>query len=145
MKLIDLNLLLYATNSDSPVHSAARRWVEETLSGDQLVAIPWIVLLGFLRIATNPRIMEHALTPTQAMDIVSGWLSRPCVRVVHPGDQHWTVLRDLLIDSGTAGNLTTDAHLAALAIENGCELCSSDGDFARFKRLCWRNPLAGEQ
>lgn len=98
-------------------------------------------MLGFLRISTNPRIMEQALTPTQAMDIVSDWLLRPCVRVVQPSDQHWTVLKDLLTDSGTAGSLTTDAHLAALAIENGCELCSSDGDFARFRRLRWRNPL----
>ncbi len=144
MTLVDLNLLLYATNSDSPAHPVAKRWVEDILSGDELVAIPWIVLLGFLRISTNPRIMERALTPAQAIAIVSGWLSRPCVRVVHPGDRHWAVLKDLLLESGTAGNLTTDAHLAALAIENGCELCSSDGDFARFRRLRWRNPLVAE-
>jgi toxin-antitoxin system PIN domain toxin len=141
MTLIDLNLLLYAINSDSPPHLPAKKWIEEILSGDELVAIPWVVVLGFLRISTNPRIVERALTPAQAMDIVSGWLSRPCVRVLNPSDRHWAVLRDLLADSGTAGNLTTDAHLAALAIENGCELCSSDGDFARFKRLRWRNPL----
>jgi hypothetical protein len=143
VKVLDLNLLLYAVNRDSPSHRAARTWLEGVLNGDEAVAIPWVVLLGFLRLTTNPTILPRPLTPEQAMDVVDGWLAQPGVTTLHPGEEHWRVLRGLLEGSGTAGNLTTDAHLAALAIENGCELCSADGDFARFGRLRWVNPLAG--
>jgi len=143
VKLLDLNLLLYAVNRDSASHRAARVWLEGVLNGDEAIAIPWVVLLGFLRLTTNPSILPRPLTPEQAMDVVDGWLALPGVTTLHPGEEHWGVLRELLEVSGTAGNLTTDAHLAALAIENGCELCSADGDFARFTRLRWVNPLAG--
>lgn len=142
MKLVDLNLLLYAVNRDSPQHAAARTWVEDILSGDEVVALPWVVLLGFLRISTNPRIMSRPLSPAQALEIVDDWLAQPTVRPLLPTEEHWRILRALLIESGTAGNLTTDAHLAALAIEHGCELCSTDSDFARFSKLRWVNPLA---
>ena len=143
MKLVDLNLLLYAVNEDTPSHCRARTWLEEVLSGDEPVGLPWIVLLGFLRIATNRRILPSPLTPNEAIRVVDGWLERPQTRVIHPGDEHWRILRALLHDCGTAGNLTTDAHLAALAVENGCELCSTDNDFGRFRRLHWTNPLGG--
>jgi toxin-antitoxin system PIN domain toxin len=143
VKLLDLNLLLYAVNRDSAPHRRARAWLNGLLSGAEAVAIPWIVLLGFLRLTTSHRIMPRPLTPAQAMTVVDGWLALPGVIALHPGDEHWRILRELLDASGTAGNLTTDAHLAALAIEHGCDLCSADGDFARFPQLRWMNPLAG--
>jgi len=141
LKVLDLNLLLYAVNCDGPHHRRARSWLEDVLSQDEPIALPWVVLLGFLRISTNRRIFPQPLTPEQAFAVVDGWLAQPCVRILHPGAEHWRVLRVLLADAGTAGNLTTDAHIAALAIENGCELCSTDSDFARFARLDWLNPL----
>ena len=141
MKLIDLNLLIYAINRDSAPHRAAKAWLEDALSGGEAVALPWVVLLGFLRLTTNPRIVARPLTAEQAMQVVDGWLARPMVVALHPGDEHWRILGELLAACGTAGNLITDAHLAALAIEHGAELCSADGDFARFARLRWVNPL----
>lgn len=141
MKLVDLNLLLYAVNRDSPLHRAARRWFERTLTSDEPVALAWVVVLGFVRLATSARVFPKPLAPSQAFAVVDGWLARPVVRMLSPGDDHWRIVRDLLLASGTAGNLTTDAHLAALAIEHGAELCSTDGDFGRFARLRWVNPL----
>ena len=141
MKLVDLNLLLYAVNADSTHHARAKTWLENTLSDLEPVGLPWVVLLGFLRLATNPRVLSRPLTSDQAMAIIDGWLALPCVRVLSPREDHWRILRALLAATGTAGNLTTDAHLAALAIENGCELCSTDSDFQRFPALRWTNPL----
>jgi hypothetical protein len=143
VKLVDLNLLLYAVNRDSPQHQRARSWLERTLGDDEPVGLSWVVVLGFLRLATSPRVFPRPLAPDQAVAAVDGWLAQPAVVTVAPGAEHWRVLRNLLTESGTAGNLTTDAHLAALAIEHGAELCSTDGDFARFRRLRWLNPLAG--
>ena len=141
MKLIDLNLLLYSVNRDAPQHRAARRWLERTLSGEEPVALPWIVLLGFLRVATHRRILPNPVDAEQALKIVDGWLAQPVVRTLEAGSQHWSILKELLAETGSAGNLTSDAHLAALAIENGSELCSTDADFSRFRRLRWVNPL----
>lgn len=143
MKLVDLNILLYAVNSDSPRHSAARAWFDASLADEEPVGLAWVVILGFLRIATNPRVFDHPLTANQALETVAGWLSMPNVRRIAPGEEHWRILCSLVKESGTAGNLTTDAHLAALAIEYGCELHSTDADFGRFRHLRWRNPLAG--
>lgn len=143
MKLLDLNLLLYAVNRDSPSHVAAKAWLEDQMAGDEAIAIPWVVLLGFFRLTTSHRILPRPLTADQALSVVDGWLALPGVVALTPGEEHWTILRALLRASGTAGNLTTDAHLATLAIEHGCELCSTDGDFARFAGLRWVNPLAG--
>lgn len=143
MLIADLNLLLYATNADAPQHERARRWWESAVTGDENVGLAWIVILGFVRIATNPRIMSAPLTLAQALAIVGGWLAQPGIRVVEPTDRHWRILEELLAETGAAGNLTSDAHLAALAIEHGATLCSADRDFARFERLRWHNPLAG--
>jgi toxin-antitoxin system PIN domain toxin len=143
VKLVDLNLLLYAVNRDSANHGKAKAWIEELLSGDETVALPWVVVLGFLRISTNARILPRPLTPAQAVAVVDSWLAQPQLILLHPADEHWLVLRGLLAETGTAGNLTTDAHLAALAIEHDAELCSTDGDFARFAQVRWMNPLAG--
>ena len=142
MKLIDLNILLYAVNRDSGHHVSARRWLEQTLSDKEPVALSWIVLLGFLRLTTSPRVLQKPLSPNHAMKVVDDWLELPVVRLIQPGGEHWRILRSLLAISGAAGNLTTDAHLAALAIEHGCELCSTDNDFGRFAKLRWINPLA---
>jgi toxin-antitoxin system PIN domain toxin len=142
VKVVDLNLLLYAVNRDSVHHARAKAWLERTLSGDEPVALPWTVVLGFIRIATSERILPRSLTVEQALRAVDSWIAQTVVVLVAPGTEHWRVLRTLLAEAGTAGNLTTDAHLAALAIENGAELCSSDSDFARFPGLRWSNPLA---
>ncbi len=141
MKLPDVNLLLYAIDEGSPKHARARPWLEEVLSGTEAVAFAWAVLLGFLRISTNPAILDHPLHPEEAMDYVEAWLDRPCATTVAPTIAHPRLLRDLLAPLGAGGNLVSDAHLAALAIEHGAELCSSDTDFARFEGLRWRDPL----
>jgi toxin-antitoxin system PIN domain toxin len=144
VKLPDINLFLYATDKASARHPAARAWVEETLSGSETVALTWTVLLGFVRLGTHPAVFEQPLQPEEALDLVDGWLAQPCVTLVHPTDRHSAVLRELLSPLGTAGNLTTDAHLAALAIEHGALLCSCDTDFARFPGLRWVDPLRGD-
>jgi uncharacterized protein len=141
VKLPDLNLLLYATDTLSARHRQARAWLEEALSGAETVGLAWTVLLGFLRLSTNPAVFEHPLHAEEALDLLDGWLAQPCVTVTHPTDRHSAVLRDLLRPLGTAGNLTTDAHLAALAIEHGAVLCSCDADFSRFAGVQWEDPL----
>jgi toxin-antitoxin system PIN domain toxin len=143
VKLPDVNLFLYAADTTSPRHEAARAWVQETLSGAETVALSWTVLLAFLRLSTNPIVFERPLRPDQALDLLDGWLERPCVTVVDPTERHAAVLRELLDAVGTAGNLTSDAHLAALAIEHGALLCSCDADFSRFPGLRWVDPLRG--
>jgi uncharacterized protein len=142
VKLPDVNLLLYAFDATARRHDRARRWLEEQLSGTETVAFTWVVLLAFVRVSTNPRVFEKPLPASDAFDIVDGWLAQPCTTIVDPTDRHLAFLQDLLEPLGTAGNLTTDAHLAALAIEHGAELCSSDADFARFPRLRWTDPLS---
>jgi uncharacterized protein len=141
VKLPDLNLLLYAADASSPRHEPARQWLEETLSGTEEIAFAWVVLLGFVRLTTNPAVFERPLTPDEAMDHLDAWLAQPPARIIAPMDGHPALLRQLLDPLGTAGNLTTDAHLAALAIEHGAELLSCDADFSRFAGLRWRDPL----
>ena len=141
MRLLDLNVLIYAMDESSPRHEAARGWLDETLSGARTVAFAWHVLIGFVRLSTRAAVFERPLTVNNAFDVVDGWLAQPCVTVIHPTDRHAYVLRGLLIPVGTAGNLTSDAHLAALAIEHGAELCSTDADFGRFSGLRWIDPL----
>lgn len=142
MKLVDLNLLLYAIDEESPPHAAARDWLEEVLSGTEEVGFAWAVLLGFVRLTTNPAVFDAPLDAEEALEVVEGWLAQPVATVVEPSERHTQNLRQLLTATGTAGNLTTDAHLAALAIEHGAELCSRDSDFSRFQGLRWRDPLA---
>jgi toxin-antitoxin system PIN domain toxin len=142
MILVDANLLIYAVDSASPHHRAARRWLEDTLSGTVRVGLAWSVLLAFLRIITSPAVFPRPISPEAALDYVESWLRQPYVQAVVPGEKHWLVFRGLLKASGTAGNLTSDAHLAAIAIEHDCELYSTDGDFRRFPGLKHVNPLA---
>lgn len=141
MKLPDVNLLLYAVDADSPRHESARSWVEGLFGGTETVALAWAVLLAFVRLTTRPQVVTRPFAVEEALDVVDGWLARPNVVVVHPSDRHARILRELLAPLGSGGNLTTDAHLAALAIEHGAELCSSDADFSRFGGLRWRDPL----
>lgn len=137
----DVNLLLHAYNSGSRAHARARRWLEDLLNGDRPVGLAWAVLLGFIRITTHPAVLAHPLSAREACAIVRSWLDRPQSGVLHPGERHAAILFGLLETLGTAGNLTTDAHLAALAIEHQAELHSTDADFARFAGLRWRNPV----
>jgi toxin-antitoxin system PIN domain toxin len=142
VRIVDLNLILYAVNADSAHHAAALAWWNKVLGDDETIGLPWIVLLGFLRIATNPRIFPNPLRSDAAISKVDGWLARDNVRITREKEDHWEVLRGLLAGAGTAGNLTTDAHLAALAVSHDATLVSSDADFGRFKGLRWENPLA---
>jgi len=137
----DANLLLYAEDSLSRHHETARKWWDSVLSGSQPVHLCWPVLNAFIRIATNPRLHKRPLTPEEAMVRVSSWLDQPCVRLVTPSANHWALLQSQIMESGATGNLISDAHLAALAIEYGSTLYSSDQDFARFPNLAWINPL----
>ncbi len=141
MKLPDVNLLLYTADETSPHSAAARSWLEQALSGTEEVGFAWLALLGFVRISTNPAAFASTLTPARAFEFVESWLGQPVATVVHPTHQHGAVLRRLLEPLGTGGNLTSDAHLAALAIEHGAELCSHDTDFSRFEGLRWTDPL----
>jgi len=139
--LVDANVLLYAEDGSNPRHVAAREWWDARLSGASPVCLCWTVLGAFIRIGTNPRVFEHPLTLDQALSRVQSWLAQPCVRIVQPTDRHWLVFRKLLVEGQAVANLVTDAHLAALAMEHGCELMSTDSDFSRFPGLKWRNPL----
>jgi uncharacterized protein len=142
VKLPDVNVLLYAVDEESRHHAGARVWLEEALSGTETIAFCWSVLLAFVRLSTRPVVFEQPLSADEALDLVEGWLGQPNATVVDPTMRHVATLRDLLSPLGTAGNLTSDAHLAALAIEHGAELCSYDGDFARFPGLRWTRPAA---
>ncbi len=141
MILLDANLLIYAIDSDSPQHARARPWLERMLSGTAPVGLPWIVILAFIRITTRDGIMRRPLPLTDALAYVASWLRQPCVEVIAPGEQHWPILCRLLESTGTAGNLTSDAHIAALALERGAAVCSTDHDFARFPGIRHVNPL----
>lgn len=142
MNLVDVNVLIYAVNSDSPHHQKARTWLENALSGSEPIGFAWTVLLAFLRITTRRGILEKPLAVPAAIDYVDAWLQQPNAEIVHPDDHHWPILRTLIASAGTAGNLTSDAHLAALALGRGWTLVSTDHDFRRFAGLSVVNPLA---
>lgn len=137
----DVNLLVHAYNSDSSRHEAARDWLEALLSGTEAVGFSWVTMLGYIRITTHRRVMSRPLDARTAVSHVRSWLAQPYTRVLEPTPRHAEVLFSLITELGTAGNLTTDAHLAALAIEHQAEVHSTDADFTRFPGLRWRNPL----
>ena len=141
MKVVDINLLIYAINTDTPHHPQAKEWLEASLSSDEPVGLAWIVILGFLRIITSGRIMPTPLSSEVAIEIIDEWLRQPSVQIIVPRERHWDILKELLTPLGTAANLTSDAHLAALAIEYGARLFSTDNDFSRFAGLRWTNPI----
>ncbi len=141
MIVVDVNLLLYAYDSASPQHEYAKSWWEQQLSSADLVALPWMTILGFLRITTNSRIFDQPFSIQESMDHVESWIDRKSVKILHPTERHWDVLQQLLAKTNGVANHVPDAHLAALAIEHGALLCSTDQDFARYAELSWVNPL----
>ena len=139
--LVDANLLLFAVDESSPWHQAASSWLTVALNGDRRVGLPWVSLTAFLRISTHPRAAEHPLTPGAAWSHVEAWLGARPVWSPGPTDRHAEVLGRLLTTHRLSGNLVTDAHLAAIAIEHGLTVYSADTDFARFTEIRWENPL----
>ena len=135
MRLPDANVLLYALDETSARHAGARAWLDDALSGSEEVAFAWVVLLAVLRLTTKPAVFANPLTPGEAFDVIDGWLAQPCAMLVHPTPRHESLLRGLVSSAGTAGNLTTDAHLAALSLEYGATICSYDADFSRFSGI----------
>jgi toxin-antitoxin system PIN domain toxin len=142
MILVDANLLLYAEDSLSAQHDAAREWWDRQLSGTEPVALCWPVLTAFIRIGTNVRLHRRPLTLPEAVERTQSWFDQPCVRLILPTDQHWAIFQSMLKSGKAVANLVSDAHLAALAVEHNCVLHSTDADFARFRGLKWKNPLA---
>ena len=143
MTIVDLNVVLYAVNASSARHAEALSWWESAIGGAEPVGLAWPVISGFLRLSTHAAILPRPLTVEQACDRVSRWLAQPSIRVVRETDEHWRHLQRLLSATGTGGNLTSDAHLAALAISHGATLISFDNDFARFPGLRRINPAGG--
>jgi toxin-antitoxin system PIN domain toxin len=139
--LVDANLLLYAYNERAPQHEQGRIWLEGALSGPDLVRFAWVTLWAFLRVSTNPRVFERPLSVPEAEAAVSSWLDQPAAGILEPGERHWDILRDVVRDGQAAGPLVMDAVLAAIAIEHGATVCTTDRDFSRFPRLKWTNPL----
>lgn len=141
MILPDINLLVYAHDLRSPFHAKALSWLQGLLNGTEGVAFPWVVIQGFVRLTTHPKIFEYPMTPAESLGRVEEWLRLPHFRIIHPPDDHFQTWSRLLGQAGVAGNLTTDAHLAALAIDRGLILHTTDTDFARFAGLKWINPI----
>ena len=137
----DLNLLIYAHNSAAPQHEAARRWWNSLLNGREPVGLPWVVITGFVRLVTLPKSVAQPVSPEKAIDYVQQWLEFPHVTPLNPGSEHLIHFRRCLAAVGVGGNLVTDCHIAAIAMEYQAEVHSNDGDFARFPGLLWRNPL----
>lgn len=142
MILVDANLLLYAYHPRADQHAAARKWLEQALAGPELVRFAWMTIWAFLRIATNPRAFEHPLSLDEASAAAGAWLDQPCAGIAEPGERHWQILVAVAGTGQAVGPLVTDAALAAIAIEHGAVLHTTDRDFARFPGLKWVNPLA---
>lgn len=140
MKLVDTNVLVYAVDSSSPFHRDASRWLDHSLAGSAPVGFAWLALVGFVRVATSGRLFDDPLTVDEAMDRVDEWLDARSARLLQPGQRHAGLMRDLLRPLGTAGNLTNDAHLAALAIEHKATVVTFDGDFGRFPGVRSESP-----
>lgn len=142
MIVLDANILLYAYDSASSHHAKARAWIEQAFSGATLIGLPWQTASAFLRIMTNPRLPGERFTLQEAVQVVDRWLEQPNVRLLAPGDDHWLLFRQMIVEGQAPGALVTDAHLAALTIEYGGVLHTTDRDFARFPGLRWTNPLS---
>ena len=137
----DLSLLVYAHSTGAPLHKPALRWWEDLVNGTERVGVPWLVAAGFVRLLTHPSVLNTPAAPEHAVDLMAAWFRSPSVAPLNPGTQHIAIFRNMLTAAGVGGNLVTDAHIAALAIEHQAEVHSSDSDFARFPGLRWRNPL----
>jgi len=141
MILPDVNLLVFAHNAAAPQHEAAREWWEDLLTREQPVGLAWAVTFGFVRLVTHPGVLTQPLDPVSALERVEAWFDQSSVQPLDPGPRHLSIVRTLFTATGVAARLTTDTHLAALAIEHQCELHSNDNDFERFPGLRWHNPL----
>lgn len=141
MIIPDINLLVYAYNSDAPFHDQSRVWLEGCLSGRTQIGLPWVVMLGFVRIMSSAAVLTDPMEPVEAIEHTRSWLARSQTQIVNPGPRHLEILAELMREARASGRLTTDAHLAALAVETQSELHSNDLDFARFPGLRWSNPL----
>jgi uncharacterized protein len=139
----DANLLLYAYDSESPFHRHSAAWWSALMSGEEPVGLCPVVLFSFLRLATHPRVFERPMTVVEATGRIRSWLEQPNCRVLYPGTAHFEAVGALLGAAGTAGNLVTDAQIAALALEYDAIVHSADTDFARFPDVRWKNPLHG--
>jgi toxin-antitoxin system PIN domain toxin len=143
--LVDANLLLYAYDPDSPQHAASRQWLETVLSGSGLVRFAWLTLWAFVRISTNAQVFVKPLSAAEAQAAVESWLEQPNAGIIEPGDRHLELFGGLLRDGQASAALVMDAALAAIAIEHGATLCSTDQDFSRFADLDWLNPIAAKR
>jgi toxin-antitoxin system PIN domain toxin len=140
--VVDANLLIYAYDLDSAHHKKSLSWLEELLSGVEAVGLPWQSVSAFLRVITNRRLPGTRVTLEQAVQVVDQWLQQPNVQVLVPADQHWSVLRQMILEGRASGPLVSDAEIAAITIEQGAVLHTTDRDFARFPGLRWKNPLS---
>ncbi len=140
MKAVDANALLYAVNVDAGHHEASRTWLDNALSGADTVGLTWSALLAFVRIATKIGLYPQPLTVDRATRMVGDWIAAPGAHVIHPAEPHLRILERLLRQVGTGGNLVTNAHRAAIAVERRCEVVSYDTDFARFSEVRWVTP-----
>lgn len=141
MILTDVNILVYAHREDSTNHSAIRDWLETLITGDQVYGMSDIVLSGFLRVVTHPRVFNPPSSIDEALSFVTDVRDQPNCVLIQPGPRHWGIFKHLCKTAGVKGNLVPDAYLAALAIESGCEWITTDRDFARFPQLTWRHPF----
>jgi toxin-antitoxin system PIN domain toxin len=142
MILLDVNVLLYAYDARTEEHVRAKQWLEDAFAERQPLRFAWVTILAFLRISTNPRSQVNPLSVSEAVASVNEWLAYPSVAILNPGERHWSILTKLMADAQARGPLVTDAHLAALAIEYGTQVCTANRDFARFPGLRLINPLA---
>jgi len=140
--VLDANILLYAYDSASPHHKKARTWVEQVFSGTEQIGLPWQMAAAFLRIMTNPKLQGERFTLDEAVAVVETWLEQPNIRILSPGENHWPLFRQMAVEGQAAGPLISDAHVAALTVEYGGVLHTTDRDFARFPDLRWVNPLS---
>jgi toxin-antitoxin system PIN domain toxin len=141
MTVLDANILLYAYNADAREHIRARSWLEALFAGSDWIGLPWLTLWAFLRLSTNTRVFPRPLPAEEAFRTVQVWLEHPRVRIVQPGPRHLSILERLVTENQAAGRLLSDAALAAMALEHGATLASTDHDFSRFASLHWLNPL----
>jgi toxin-antitoxin system PIN domain toxin len=139
--LVDANLLLYAYHTRADQHEKSRAWLETALSGQEFVRFTWVTLWAFVRIATNHRVFERPLTVAEAEAAVSSWLDRPVAGIIEPGERHWDILKELIRRGQATGPLVMDAALAAIAIEHGATICTTDRDFSRFPGVKSTNPI----
>ena len=141
MTVLDVNILLYAYNADAPEHATVRKWLDGLLASREWIGLTWLTLWAFLRITTNPRIFPRPLSVKEAFEITRRWLELPTVVLIEPGARHASLLERLAIGNQAGGPLLTDAVLAAIALEHGAVVASTDRDFSRFSSIQWVNPI----